>query len=167
MHLDKIQDPRGKLEKLSRKELEYLGRYEGRTDIQPGMPRLLMLRLFQQQPPAKVPHPQRAQLGEERRLVVPPYDTWARAAFGEPPAQAIQQETVLETDMMADLAKQWEDEKKQPAPPVNVVAEPVGDGWDAMKIWELRRACKERGIPFSRSDKMVVLKEKLRGQNAA
>ena len=159
MKLDKVQDPRGYLEKYSRKELEYLARLEGISDIQPGMPALLMWQFIAQRPPAKWPIPIRQKFGPSaEQLRVPPYDTWKNSQYGERQAQS--EPTITEVNATDDLAKQWAAENATQTEPI-----PDKPAKRVPKIALLRRECKTRGIKWARTDKAVDLEAKLNGEN--
>lgn len=150
MQLSRIDDPRSPVEKLTRQELKFLARKEGRRDIDPSMPAKLMQKKFRDSPPRQWPRPMCGPLGSMRPLRMPPYNEWLKVAFQaapmpEPAAQ------VEEVNELTDLERQWNGQKQKPP-------ETMG---------ELRSACKRLGIPIKRTDKMTDLKAKLDGQNAA
>ena len=147
MQLNKIQDQRSPIQRLTRKELEYLARKEGRDDIIPGMPVELMRQKFLLQPPASVPRPMRAHLGAYKALRNPPYEEWLRVAFMKAPDPEPEVE-VREVNAMEDLERQWKAQQPQ-------------------TMGELRSECKKRGIKIKRTDKMDDLRAKLDGQNAS
>lgn len=150
MQLNKIQDTRHPIEKLSRKELEFLVRKEGR-DIDPDMPANLVRRHFIENPPSVMPRPMRPQLGSQARLVVPPYEQWVRSAFGADPADPVETE-VVEASANDDLRAQWEREKS------------AATDWAALPFWQLKKECKRRGIKMTRTDGKAVLVAKLSNQ---
>lgn len=59
MQLQKIIDPRDNLEKLRRTELYRLAKSEGLSDIEPGMPAILMRRMLRDRGIRDVPDPNR------------------------------------------------------------------------------------------------------------
>lgn len=153
--LHSIQDARNPIQKLSRKELEYLARYEKRDDIVEGMPAELMKRKFLDRPPAMMPIPVRSQLGSDKRLIVPPYETWVRVAFARPGARRVEPEEIPETDAVSDLEKQWLAQKA------------AETDFAALPFWKLKQECKARGIAFTRTDNKAALVAKLNGQDPA
>ena len=156
MQLNKIEDPRDMLNKLSRKELEYLGRLEGR-DFAPGMPAELMKARFRSEPPSRMPQPMRGTLGSQARLIVPKFEIWEKVAFGErPPVE--QKQEIREVDALSDLEEQWLKEAKPQA---------VVNDYKLPPIVKLRRECKERGIPWKNTDKVADLEARIHGQNAS
>lgn len=153
MFLSKIQDYRNPIQKLSRKELEYLARYENRADIEDGMPAELMKAKFEAQPPAQYPRPMRDQLGSQAWLRVPPYEEWVKTAFSR--TSEPQEQTVNETDSVSDLENQWLAQKAQEI------------DFSELPFWQLKQECKKRGIKFTRTDKKKDLLGKLNGENAS
>lgn len=151
MQLNKIQDYRSPLHKLTRKELEYLARKEGRTDVVPGMPADLMRLQFESRPPSSLPRPMRGHLGSSGELRIPSYDNWLRVAFGNAPSQQITEQPVHEVTAANDLKRQWESQQKT----------------EPLTITELRQECKRRGIDIARTDKMTDLRAKLDGEQNA
>lgn len=154
MQLRKIDDPRSPIEKLSRKELEYLGRKEDRN-FPDGMPAEIMKARFRIEPPSENPIPMRNQLGNSARLVIPPYHVWLKVAFGQPAPPPSQE--IKEVDAVSDLEAQW----LQQAAPQEVVSEKK-----LPRIVTLRRECKSLGIAFKSTDKADHLESLINGQNA-
>ena len=152
MQLHSVQDTRNPIAKLSRKELEYLARYENRDDIVDGMPAEIMKRRFMDRPPSVMPRPMRAQLGSQSRLNVPPYDTWVQVAFGKAAPQPEPQD-VPETDAASDLEKQWMAQQAQET------------DFNGIPFWKLKQECKARGISFTRTDNKAALVAKLNGKD--
>lgn len=146
MQLSKIQDNRSEIQKLTRKELEYLARKEGRDDIEPGMPVGLMQQKFLLKPPAVMPRPIRGHLGTLKALRKPPYEEWLRVAFA-PNRTPEPQVEVQEVSATEDLQRQWEAQKRP------------------LTFNEMRQECKRRGIKLKRTDNMDVLRAKLNGQD--
>lgn len=62
------------------------------------------------------------------------------------------QQNVSATDAVADLARQWKEQQQPPA---------------KLTMGEIRSALKKKGVKFSRTDKMEVLKAKLNGEQNA
>lgn len=153
--LKSIQDARSYIDKMSRKELEYLARYEKRDDIVDGMPAELIKLRFQAVPPANPPRPIRAQLGSQQRLVVPPYEQWVKYAYSQEVAPAPEEQAVEEVTAASDLEKQWLADQQKTT------------DFNALTFQKLRQECKARGIKFKRTDKKAVLVEKLDGQDAS
>lgn len=153
MQLHKVNDPRGYLEKLSRKELEYTAQYYKIEDVRAGMPAPLMRDIIAKANPPKIPVPIRQKIGMyAEHLRVPPYDIWKHTQFGEPTPKT-QEEKGETVDATADLARQWETESA-PEPEKRVP-----------RIVKLRQECKAKGIPWKKTDKMVDLEAKLNGEN--
>lgn len=151
MQLAKIQDQRSPLHRLTRKELEYLARKEGRDDVRPGMPADLMRQQFATRPPSALPRPMRGHLGTLRQLRIPRYEEWLRVAFSSTPIAEPVEEKVEEVNASDDLKRQWE-AQQTPMPET---------------ITQLRQECKRRGIKIKRTDKMADLRAKLHGENAS
>jgi len=145
--LKEIIDPRGIFEKFTRKELEYLARLESREDIDPEMPAQLMRARFQNNPPARMPRPMRATLGAFRRLVIPPYEDWCKAAFVAMEAPVPQQE-IPETDALSDLEKQYKSSKPK-------------------KMHELKAEAKKLGVKQSNKDTKAILEQKIEDAQSA
>jgi len=158
------EDPRGYLEKLSRKELEYTAKFYGIADVKQGMPAQLMRQLIAQANPPKIPIPIRQNIGTYAEpLRVPPYDIWKHTQFGQPKeAQPVQE--ISEVNAIDDLARQWEQESARP-PMVEQVSDVPAKR--IPKIVLLRRECKARGIKWERTDKAADLEAKLNGQDAS
>ena len=164
MRLDKTDDPRGFLEKLSRKELEYTAQFYGIESVKPGMPAELMRPLIAQANPPRIPTPVRQKIGMyAEQLRVPPYDIWKHTQFGEQAPVVQETEKAEEVDALADLKKQWEVESQTPA----VEEKPATPAKKIPKIVLLRRECKARGIKWERTDKAVDLEAKLNGENTS
>ncbi len=151
MQLNKIQDQRAPLFRLTRKELEYLARKEGRNDVVPGMPADLMRQQFIARPPSSFPRPMRGHLGSLKQLRIPKYEDWLKVAFSNAPIPEPQEQKVEEVNTADDLRRQWE-AQQAPMP---------------MTITEARQECKRRGIKIARTDKLVDLREKLNGQDTS
>ena len=108
--LKHIEDPRSPLEKFSRKELEYLARFEGRDDIDPAMPVDLMREAFRARPPRQWPRPVLSSIGMNAgRRVTPPYERWKDVAFGQ--VSAPQPVEIQEINALENLKEQWGQEK--------------------------------------------------------
>lgn len=111
--LKRVEDPRHILEKYSRKELEYLARFEGVEELDPAMPVDLMRDIFRRSPPRQWPNPVMATFGAfAGRRRTPPYEQWRNVAFG-----TVQQQLpeIQEVDALANLKEQWERDKQAPA----------------------------------------------------
>lgn len=104
-----IDDPRGPLEKYSRKELEYLARYEGRQEVDPRMPVELMREHFRGRPPRMWPRPMFAGLGMTAgRRATPPYEQWCQAAFGR--EVPLPEPEIMEVNALDVVKADWERE---------------------------------------------------------
>lgn len=152
MQLNKIDDPRDALAKLSRKECEYWARYKGIDEIDPRMSKDLMVRILRKHGVQAKSITERG-LGQHRRNT-PAYDDWLRVVNGESPV--VQPETAVEEsrEVTADdiLMAQWEAEKARSGIPLN-----------ELPITELRKMCKAKGIVMQRTDKKPDLIGKLNG----
>ena len=171
MRLDKTDDPRGFLEKLSRKELEYTAQFYGIESVKPGMPAELMRPLIAQANPPRIPTPVRQKIGMyAEQLRVPPYDIWKHTQFGEQAPVVQEPEKAEEVDALADLKRQWESELNHLHDPVKSDEPSVPSVKKKKKIPKivlLRRECKAKGIKWERTDKAVDLEAKLNGENTS
>lgn len=114
--LRSVDDPRGVLEKYSRKELEYLARFEGVQELDPAMPVDLMRDIFRRKPPRQWPRPMLASIGTfAGRRVTPPYDQWINRAFGQQSAMPLPE--IKEVNALDVLREDWEQQKIQPVTP--------------------------------------------------
>lgn len=145
MELQKLDDPRDRLGKATRWELIQFARQNNVAEIDPEMPAMLMRDILRRKGITNIQIPNRL-LGSR--------NYWGR---GAPVAQETKNGAA--TDAVADLARQWQEQKKTP-----VAFKKSGN-----QITDLRRECKARGIKISRRDTIKILKEKLaaHGENAA
>lgn len=137
-------DPRDNLNKARRKELELFAKANG-VDVPDGMPAILMRKILREKGLTRI-EPQAPRLG----------------MTGGPPSSALEPENgekVEEVSADDDLMRQWKQyEANDATPPANGTSP-----FDSMKIYELRRACTERDIPWKRTHKAVELKAMLNG----
>lgn len=137
MQLNRIDDPRDPLSKARRSELVKYARANGIKEIDPDMPALLMRDILRRRGLTRPPIPNRP-LG-------------AQVQNGLPAIAAGAQQGGVEADALADLARQYQ-QQRQPPPPLA----PGKSG-----INELRAECKRLGIKLSRRDNMNSMREKI------
>jgi len=169
--LKRTDDDRTTLERLTRTELVYLARHEGRDDIDPAMPAQLMVRLFEAKPPARIPMPMRGLTGQQYRLVIPPYNRWKEIAFARTELPVpVEEDKIPQVDALDDLANQWRrnniGETTAENLPASISNKNDPEFWE-MPFYRLKKECAERGIPFKRTDGKQILLEKLNGPNPA
>lgn len=136
--LNRIIDPRDSLEKARQSELVAFARQNNVTEVRHDMPAILIRKILR----AK----------RLTNIMVPP------RPLGVPSGAAISDNgSAAGIDASDDLAAQYAAQKPAPTRPTS----------DKMSITEARRACKDRGIPFARTDKLTELMAKLNGENTA
>lgn len=143
LSLSKVFDPRDKLEKARRKELERFAKKNGITEIRCGMPAPVMRKILRQKGFTNIQLPNTRFLGGPSDMA-----TQNRAVLDTPPNAKIEETSALDL-----LEKEWE----QSAPVFNA----------DMDIRDLRKACKERGVKLARTDKREDMVRKLNGQDAS
>lgn len=134
--LKSVDDPRDRLDRAHRIELIRFAQQNGVTEVDPEMPAILMRQILRRRGLTNIDIPPRL-LGQTQRGGAVVANT---------------QERTVATDAAADLAKQWENQKKAK---VETKAPET--------INELRAAVKAKGIRLSRRDTMETLKAKLNG----
>lgn len=137
MQLNRIDDPRDPLSKARRSELVKYARANGVKEIVPDMPALLMRDILRRRGLTRPPIPNRP-LG-------------AQVQNGLPAVAAGTQQSGVEADALADLARQYQQQRQPPAPLAPT----------SMGINELRAECKRLGIKLSRRDNMNSMREKI------
>lgn len=151
--LKQIYDPRSAADLYSRKELEHIARHEGRLgkDIEPDMPKMLMVARLKANPPSVWPRPVRPNLGSTaNQLRIPPYDMWKEWAYSSSPLAQPVEPKVVEVNAEDDMEAQW---KAQRATPV--------------KMHELKSLAKSLGVKQSNKDTKATLEQKIKdAQNA-
>lgn len=160
MQLKTIDDPRDSLAKARRWELEQYAKANGVTEIQPGMPAIVMRNILRSRGLTRIPVPARP-LGQQNqpkpRLM---YKNGILQQPQPPLPRPEPQSKGVEANADDDLARQFgleriTSEEKAKLFPDKLVAD--------MKITELRQECKRRGIKMARTDNMPALREKLNG----
>jgi len=136
MQLNRIDDPRDPLSKARRDELRRYARKNG-IEVHPDMPALLLRDLLRQRGLTRPPIPNRP-LG-------------AQVQNGLPALPSGGQQNGVEADAIADLARQYQ-QQRQPPPPLAP---------STMGINELRAECKRLGIKLERRDNMNSMREKI------
>lgn len=154
MQLNRIDDPRDALAKLSRKECEYWAKYKGIEEIDPRMSKDLMVRILRKHGVQAKSITERG-LGQHRSNT-PAYDEWLQMVNGNVPQSEAAAEESREVTADDILMAQWETEKARSGMPLN-----------ELPITELRKICKARGIVMARTDKKPDLIGKLNGQDAS
>lgn len=145
MLLTSIDDPRGPLQKARLSELQRFAKEEG-VQYHPEMGAEEIRQILIAAGKTNISVPPRM-LGQFQ-----PNPTPTSHRFNQTP---VPQKPVETVSWASDLARQRAQEVKDVTPVVE------------MTITQVRQACKAKGIKISRTDKMVDLKAKLNGQNAA
>lgn len=112
----RVDDPRNTLERLTKRELVFLAKSEGRRDIDPSMPAELIRMKFRQKLPTRWPRPMRGGLGANKALVIPPYDDWLILAFDmtrTPPENRTEFDEVEEVDHLELLERDYQRQQAQ------------------------------------------------------
>ena len=130
----RVDDPRDRIEKATRRELYLFAVANGVTEIQPHMPAMLMRPILRRRGLTNINLPPR-ELGNPRGAAV----TNNSAV------------TADVADVTADLAKQWQQEQAR---------EEQSAAADSMSFNELKSALKARGVKLSRKDTFEDLKDK-------
>ena len=166
MQLNRITDPRGFLERATRKELELFAKARGVMEIECGMPAPLMREILRRRGVTDIenhfPYLRGRQLGQANGVN---QSKWAGQASGHQPSGR-------EVSAVDDLMRQWNEQKKAaaavPETYYGVVSpEEPGDQFAGLKMHELRTECKKRNIAFTRSDKADTLRARLNGKDTS
>lgn len=167
VQLHSIQDERDPMSRLTRKECEYVARFKGIDEVEPGMPQPLMVRILKQNQVTGFRSIVDRGLGAHRRAL-PAYDEWVEIVTGKKPvAPTTQNAEVSTVNAEDDLMAQWKSQKavepKEEREAVDVEFSP-----EELKknISKLRAMCKERGIKYPRTAKATDLWDLLNGQDA-
>lgn len=138
MHLLTTVDPRDNLEKATRKELEIFAKENGVKEIVSGMPANLMRRILRARGLTRIKIPNRV-LGQP---------------YGRHDEPAPVEGSSIEVSADEDLMRQWIAQQQTPAPETPKAETPV-------RIGDLRRELKRRGIPQKNTDRKKDLMAKL------
>lgn len=170
--LKQIYDPRSAADLYSRKELEHIARHEGRLgkDIEPDMPKMLMVARLKANPPSVWPRPVRPNLGSTaNQLRIPPYDMWKEWAYSSSPLAQPVEPKVVEVNAEDDMEAQWKAQKQ------NGSADDQTIKWDTvreeiskpLKMHQLKSLAKSLGVKQSNKDTKATLEQKIKdAQNA-
>lgn len=134
----RVEDPRDRLDKATRYELWQFAQANGVTEIKREMPAMLMRPILRRRGLTNINITPR-QLGMTNGASIANNATVAAD----------------QTDAMADLAKQWQQEQAK---------KETANNFDGMHINDLKTLAKSRGIKLSRKDTKEDLKAKLNGQ---
>jgi hypothetical protein len=144
MLLKSIEDPRGPLQKARLSELQRFAKEEG-VQYHPEMGAEEIRQILIAAGKTNISVPPRL-LGQFQQNPTPTSHRFNQTPVPQKPVETV--------SWAADLARQRAQEIKDAAP-------------SEMTITQVRQACKAKGIKISRTDKLVDLKAKLNGQDAA
>jgi len=150
MQLNKIEDPRDPLYRLSRKECEYVARWQGIDEIKPGMPKPVMIAILKNHKVFDIRQIALPRLGSQRPAVTPPYPEWLAMITGKPPERNDPDRTIEVTEEQL-LAAQFKVDQARPRPPSLL----------DMKRGELMKMAAGKGIRISIRDSKDDLVRKL------
>jgi hypothetical protein len=156
MILNKIDDPRTPLDKARRRELYDFARQNGVTEITDQTPAIIARSILRQRGLTRIVIPPRPLGAQNQPGTGLKYQNHMQAPGGP-------QQTGVEADMVADLARQFANTQRQA--PADGADKPLSK-WS---INELGAEMKRLNIHRDRRDNMKTMREKIeahRGQNA-
>lgn len=147
MLLRSIDDPRSDLDKARRRELYDFARENG-VELEEGMPAILMRKILRERGLTRIKIPPRP-LGQQNQP-----GTGLKYKNQMQDGKAHQPQGI-ESDAIADLVRQYSEQRRAPAVEEKRPAD--------MSIHELRAAVKAKGLKLARTDTMQDLRAKLGG----
>lgn len=145
MQLNRIDDPRDPLSKATRGELRRFAKSIGHYNfVYSGM------NWTAESAPATITRAFLRSIGQTR-IKIPNRPLGSQVQNGLPATPAMASQNGVEADALADLARQYQQQRQPPAPLAPT----------AMGINELRAECKRLGIKLSRRDNMNSMREKI------
>lgn len=151
MILNRVDDPRSNLQKATRYEVFKFAKARGVAEItSESMPKNLMIRILRSKGITNIAIPPRVLGG----IHFP-----GGSGAGPVSAAPVTDETGVEVDAEADLARQWAAQQAAPPspPPVDDPAKPAAK----MTIIELGNEMKRLGIKRERRDNMITMRQKI------